>query len=100
NEWLVAPVPLGGTESIVAFDKKSGEIGAAVVSQSFSAGPKTIWAEPGVGVVVVQGTVEPTYGPLGLALLKGGMTPSHALKSLLATDPRPGLRQVMMMNSR
>jgi len=96
----VAPVPLGGTESIVAIDKKSGEIGAAVVSQSFSAGPQTIWAEQGVGVVVVQGTVEPTYGPLGLALLKGGMTPAHALKSLLATDPRPDVRQVMMMNSR
>ncbi len=96
----MAVVPLGGTESIVAVDRKSGEMGAAVVSQSFAAGSQTIWAEPSVGIVLVQGSVEPTYGPLGLALLKGGKTPQHALKSLLATDPRPGVRQVMMMNSR
>lgn len=75
-------------------------MGAGVLSQSFSVGSKTIWAEPGVGVVVAQGTIEPTYGPLGLALLKGGKTPPQALKSLLATDPRPGVRQVMTIDSR
>jgi len=96
----MVPMPLGGTQSIVAVDKRSGEMGAAVLSQSFAAGSKTIWSEPGVGVVVAQGTVEPTYGPLGLALLKGGKTPPQALKSLLATDPRPGLRQVMIIDSR
>ncbi len=96
----MVPMPLGGTLSIVAMDKGSGQMGAAILSQSFSAGSKTIWSEPGVGVVVVQGTVEPTYGPLGLAMLKGGKTPPQALKSLLATDPRPGVRQVMMIDSR
>jgi uncharacterized Ntn-hydrolase superfamily protein len=93
-------MPLGGTLSIVAVDKRSGEMGAAVLSQSFSVGSRTIWSEPGVGVVVAQGTIEPTYGPLGLALLKGGKTPPQALKSLLATDPRPGERQVMIIDSR
>ena len=93
-------MPLGGTQSIVAVDKRSGEMGAAVLSQSFSVGSRTIWSEPGVGVVVAQGTIEPTYGPLGLALLKGGKTPQQALKSLLATDPRPGVRQVMIIDSR
>jgi len=93
-------VPLAGTQSIVAVDKRSGEMGAAVLSQSFSVGSKTIWSEPGVGVVVSQGTVELSYGPLGLALMKGGKTPPHALKSLLATDPRPGVRQVMIIDSR
>jgi len=93
-------MPLGGTLSIVAVDKRSGEMGAAVLSQSFSVGSRTIWSEPGVGVIVAQGTIEPTDGPLGLALLKGGKTPPQALKSLLATDPRPGVRQVMMIDSR
>jgi uncharacterized Ntn-hydrolase superfamily protein len=93
-------LPLGGTQSIVAVDRKTGEMGAGVLSQSFSVGPKTMWAEPGVGVVVAQGTVEPSYGSLGLALLKGGKTPPQALKSLLATDPRPGVRQVMVIDSR
>ena len=96
----MVPMPLGGTQSIVAVDRRSGEMGAAVLSQSFSVGSRTVWSEPGVGVVVAQGTVEPTYGPLGLALLKGGKTPPQALKSLLATDPRPGVRQVMMIDSR
>jgi len=93
-------MPLGGTLSIVAVDRRSGEMGAGVLSQSFSVGSRTVWPEPGVGVVVAQGTVEPTYGPLGLALLKGGKTPQQALKSLLATDPRPGVRQVMIIDSR
>jgi uncharacterized Ntn-hydrolase superfamily protein len=96
----LVPLPLGRTESIVAVDRRSGEMGAAVLSQSFSVGSKTIWAEPGAGIVVAQGTVEPTYGPLGLALLKGGRAPPQALKSLLATDPHPGVRQVMIMDSR
>ena len=93
-------MPLGRTQSIIAVDKRVGVMGAAVVSQSFSIGSKAIWAEPGVGVVVVQGTIEQTYGPLGLALLRVGKTPPQALKSLLATDPRPGVRQVMMVDSR
>ena len=93
-------MPLGGTQSIVAVDKRSGEMGAAVISQSFSVGSKAVWAEPGVGVVVAQGTIEPTYGPLGIALLKGGKTSPQALKSLLATDPRPGVRLVMIIDSR
>ena len=92
--------PLGGTESIVAVDKKAGEMGAALVSQSFSIGSKAVWAEPCVGVVVAQGIVEPSYGSLGLALVRGGKSPAHALKSLLATDPRPDSRQVMIIDSR
>jgi len=99
-DFTMDRMPLGGTLSIVAVDKRSGEMGAAVLSQSFSVGSRTIWSEPGVGVVVAQGTIEPTYGPLGLALLKGGKTPPQALKSLLATDPRPGVRQVMIIDSR
>jgi uncharacterized Ntn-hydrolase superfamily protein len=93
-------LPLGGTRSIVAVDRGSGEMGAAILSQSFSIGSKALWAEPGVGIVVGQGTVEASYGSLGLALLKGGKTPQQTLKSLLATDPRPRVRQVMMIDSR
>ena len=96
----MAKFPLGGTQSIVAVDRRAGEIGAAVLSQSFASGSKMIWSEPGVGVVVAQGSVEPSYGPLALALLKGGKNPQQTLKSLLATDLRPGVRQVMIMDSK
>lgn len=96
----MALTPLGGTQSILAVDRRSGEMGAASLSQTFSVGSRALWSEPGVGVVVAHGMVEPSYGPLGLALLKGGKTPPQALKSLLATDPRPSVRQVMIIDSR
>ena len=88
------------TYSIVAIDKKSGEMGVAVQSHWFSVGSVVTWAEAGVGVVATQASVEVSYGPLGLALMKGGKTPQQALKSLLATDPRPEVRQVAMLNPR
>ena len=96
---MAAP-PMGGTLSIVAVDRRSGQVGVGIVSQSFGAATRMVWTKPGVGAVVVQGTFEPTYGPLGLALLEGGKTPGHALKSLLATDPKPSVRQVMIIEHR
>ncbi len=88
------------TYSIVAIDKRSGEVGVAVQSHWFSVGSVVTWAEAGVGVVATQAFVEISYGPLGLALMKGGKSPQQALKSLLATDPRPELRQVAMLDVR
>jgi uncharacterized Ntn-hydrolase superfamily protein len=88
------------TYSIVAIDKKSGEMGVAVQSHWFSVGSVVTWAEAGVGVVATQAFVEVSYGPLGLALMRGGKTPQQALKSLLATDPRPEVRQVAMLDVR
>jgi uncharacterized Ntn-hydrolase superfamily protein len=88
------------TYSLLAIDKKAGEMGLAVQSHSFSVGSVVAWAEPGVGVVATQALAEASYGPLGLALMKGGKSPQQALKSLLATDPRPQMRQVAMLDSR
>jgi uncharacterized Ntn-hydrolase superfamily protein len=53
-----------------------------------------------VGVSSTQASVEVSYGPLGLALMKGGKTPRQALKSLLAADPMPEVRQVAMLDTR
>jgi uncharacterized Ntn-hydrolase superfamily protein len=88
------------TYSIVAIDKRSGEMGVAVQSHWFSVGSIVTWAEAGVGVVATQAFAEVSYGPLGLALMKGGKSPQQALKSLLATDPRPEVRQVAMLDAR
>jgi uncharacterized Ntn-hydrolase superfamily protein len=88
------------TYSIVAIDKKSGQMGVAVQSHWFSVGSVVTWAEAGVGVVATQAFAEISYGPLGLALMKGGKSPQQALKSLLATDPRPEVRQVAMVDVR
>ncbi len=75
------------TYSIVAIDKENGVMGVAVQSHWFSVGSIVAWAEPGVGVVATQSIVEVSYGPLGLALMRGGLTAEQALKALLNIEP-------------
>lgn len=60
------------TYSIVARDPDSGEMGVAVQSHWFSVGSVVTWGEAGVGVVATQAFAEPSYGPLGLDLMRGG----------------------------
>jgi len=86
------------TYSIVAYDKENGQIGVAVQSHWFSVGALVPWAEPGVGAVATQSFVEPSYGPLGLALMRSGKTAQQALTGLKATDANADVRQVAMVD--
>jgi len=86
------------TYSIVARDADSGEIGAAVQSHWFSVGSNVIWAEPGVGAVATQSFTDPSYGPLGLELMRSGKSAEQALTSLLAADAHKDVRQVGMVD--
>lgn len=87
------------TYSIVARDPKTGEIGVAVQSHWFSVGALVPWAEAGVGAVATQSFVDPSYGPLGLALMKAGKSAPEALRGLLAADSAPEVRQVAMVDA-
>ncbi|MCB1043756.1 MAG: DUF1028 domain-containing protein [Acidobacteria bacterium] len=87
------------TYSIVAVDTERGEMGVAVQSHWFSVGSVVTWAEPGVGVVATQSLVDPSYGPLGLALMGAGKTPAQALEGLLAADENADVRQVAFANA-
>lgn len=87
------------TFSIVARDPVSGEMGVAVQSHWFSVGSIVTWAESGVGAVATQSIVEPSYGPLGLTLIRAGKTAPDALKALLSADPQADLRQVAMIDA-
>jgi uncharacterized Ntn-hydrolase superfamily protein len=89
---------LSATYSIVAYDKKSGQIGVAVQSHWFSVGSLVSWAEPGIGAIATQSFVEPSYGPLGLALLRTGKSATQALEGLVAADSDPEVRQVAMVD--
>jgi uncharacterized Ntn-hydrolase superfamily protein len=82
------------TYSIVAVDKPSGQMGVAIQSRWFSVGSIAGWAEPGVGVMAIQAFPDLSHGHLGLALMKAGRTPEQTLKSLLAGDTRPEIRQI------
>lgn len=86
------------TYSIVAYDPKTGEYGVAVQSHYFSVGSVVPWVESEVGAVATQASVDPSYGPLGLALMKTGKSASNTLKGLLAADPYQEIRQVAMID--
>ncbi len=87
------------TFSIVARDPATGQIGAAVQSHWFCVGCNSvIWAEPGVGAVATQSFIDPSYGPLGLALMGKGSPAADALLQLLTADKARNVRQVAMVD--
>lgn len=87
------------TYSIVARNEATGELGVAVQSHWFSVGPIVPWAEAGVGAVATQSLVDPSYGPLGLALMRAGRAAPDALAGLLAADAHADVRQVAMIDA-
>jgi uncharacterized Ntn-hydrolase superfamily protein len=87
------------TYSIVARDPRTGELGVAVQSHWFSVGAVVPWAEAGVGAVATQSFVDPSYGKLGLELMKAGRGAPEALAGLLAADSASQVRQVAMVDA-
>jgi uncharacterized Ntn-hydrolase superfamily protein len=87
------------TYSIVARDPQTGELGVAVQSHWFSVGAIVPWAEAGIGAVATQSFVDPSYGKLGLDLMRAGKSAPDALKALLAGDEARDVRQVAMIDA-
>jgi uncharacterized Ntn-hydrolase superfamily protein len=88
------------TFSIVARDPATGQIGVAVQSHWFAVGQIVTWAEAGVGAVATQSFVDPSYGPLGLDLMRAGKSAPEALRGLLLADMRREVRQVAFVDAR
>ena len=87
------------TYSIVARDRDTGELGVAVQSMYFHVGPVVPWAEAGVGAVATQSVVNIAFGPLGLELMRGGLSAEQALAAVLAGDAEPEGRQCAMVDA-
>ncbi|MCA9732153.1 MAG: DUF1028 domain-containing protein [Deferribacteres bacterium] len=87
------------TYSIVARDSITGQLGVAVQSNWFSVGSIVSWAESGVGAVATQSFVEPSYGPLGLDLMRAGKSAQQTLSALLQADDYTDVRQVAMVDA-
>jgi uncharacterized Ntn-hydrolase superfamily protein len=87
------------TFSIVARNPETGEIGVGVQSHWFSVGSVVPWLEAGVGGVATQSIADPSYGMLGLDLMRAGKSAPVALKALLAGDEGRELRQVAMIDA-
>ncbi|HEY8188371.1 MAG TPA: DUF1028 domain-containing protein [Pyrinomonadaceae bacterium] len=99
REGFFAPPRPVHTFSIVARDPVTGELGVAVQSHWFSVGSIVPWAEAGVGAVATQSFVDPSYGKLGLELMRTGKSGPDALRSLLAGDEGRDVRQVAMIDA-
>lgn len=91
--------PFAHTFSIVARDERTGELGVAVQSHWFSVGTVVSWGEAGVGVVATQSLVNKSFGPRGLDLLRQGVSPEDALRTLLADDAGANVRQVAILDT-
>lgn len=87
------------TYSIVARDPATGQLGVAVQSHWFSVGQSVPWAEAGVGAVATQSFVDPSYGKLGLDLMRAGRSAPDALRGLLEADGGRDVRQVAMVDA-
>lgn len=87
------------TYSIVARDPDTGQLGVAVQSHWFSVGPIVPWAEAGVGAVATQSFVDPSYGPMGIELMRSGRSAQQALQALVSSDPDSSVRQVAMVDA-
>ncbi|HYG99153.1 MAG TPA: DUF1028 domain-containing protein [Terriglobales bacterium] len=99
DQTLHKPGPLAHTFSIVARDPQTGEMGAAVQSHWFAVGQSVIWAEAGVGAVATQSFIDPSYGKLGLELMRAGKSAPETLEALLGGDPNNQVRQVAMIDN-
>jgi uncharacterized Ntn-hydrolase superfamily protein len=95
----LSAAPLIHTYSIVARDPTSGEMGVAVQSHYFATGSVVTWAEAGVGAVATQAFADPSYGKLGLDLMRAGRPAPDALAGLLAADAMREIRQVAMIDA-
>jgi uncharacterized Ntn-hydrolase superfamily protein len=88
-----------GTYSIVARDRRTGELGVAVQSHWFAVGAIVPWVRAGVGAVATQSIAEPAYGPQALDALAAGARAPGALDGLLADDAQARFRQVGVVDA-
>lgn len=91
---------LAHTYSIVARDKATGEMGVAVQSHWFAVGSIVTWGEAGVGVIAIQSFLRPSFGPMGLALMRAGLTSEQTLKALIEQDDGREMRQLAILDAK
>lgn len=82
------------TYSIVARDPVSGRFGVAVQSHYLSVGPVVPWLEAGVGAVATQASVNVSFGPIALEMLRAGWEAERIVAALVAGDPGAAQRQL------
>ena len=82
------------TASIVARDSATRELGAAVFTAWPAVGGVVPFVQPGVGAVATQSFVEISFGPRALEMMDQGVGAADAVEQLIASDPKPAVRQL------
>ncbi|MDQ6682034.1 MAG: DUF1028 domain-containing protein [Chloroflexota bacterium] len=88
------------TYSIVARDPATGRLGIAVHSHYLVVGPPVVWAEAGVGAIATQASVDISFGPIGLELLRNGRSAEKVVAALVASDTQPEDRQLGVVDAK
>lgn len=88
------------TYSIVARDPETGRFGVAVQSHYFGVGPVVPWLEAGVGAVATQASVNISFGPIGLEMLRNGLSATDTVAACLASDEHAAVRQLAVVDAR
>jgi uncharacterized Ntn-hydrolase superfamily protein len=86
--------PVVATYSIVACDLEAGHWGVATQSKFLAVGSVVPWAEPEVGAIATQSYANPSYGPEGLGLLRGGLSADETVARLTEADEGRDQRQL------
>ena len=87
------------TYSIVARDPQTGRFGVAVQSHYLGVGPVVPWLEAGVGAVATQASVNISFGPIGLEMLRAGRSADEVVAALVAGDEQSRVRQVGVVDA-
>lgn len=88
------------TFSIVAYDRRNGDLGVAVQSKFVAVGAVVPWAKAKVGAVATQASANVSYGPRALDMLEGGLNSSQVVERLLSEDEDSQVRQVAVVDSK
>jgi uncharacterized Ntn-hydrolase superfamily protein len=89
----------GVTYSIVARDPLTGRFGVAVQSHYLGVGPVVPWLEAGVGAIATQASVNISFGPIGLELLRAGRAAAEVVAACVASDEHAETRQLGVVDA-
>jgi uncharacterized Ntn-hydrolase superfamily protein len=90
---------LNSTYSIVARDAQTGQCGVAVQTHQMSVGNGVPWLLPGVGAVATQSLTNVSFGPMALRMLREGVSATHVIRALVASDDHENRRQVAVVDA-
>jgi uncharacterized Ntn-hydrolase superfamily protein len=87
------------TYSILAIDRETNALGAAVQSKFPGVGNLILHAEAGAGIIATQAFSNPRHGLDGLRLLAFGATPADVVRIVLRGDEHEDERQLAVLSA-